>query len=30
MAVGINYGRGRTFDELQVGERHRFRLPTIT
>ena len=30
MAVGVNYGRGRTFDELQVGERHRFRLPTIT
>ncbi|HWB44653.1 MAG TPA: MaoC/PaaZ C-terminal domain-containing protein [Hyphomicrobiaceae bacterium] len=28
--MGINYGRGRTYDELQVGERHRFRLPTIT
>jgi len=30
MVVGGNYGRGRTFDEFQVGERHRFRLPTIT
>lgn len=30
MAVGVNYGRGRTYDEFEVGERHRFRLPTIT
>lgn len=30
MVVGVNYGRGRTFDEFEVGERHRFRLPTIT
>lgn len=28
--VGINYGRGRTYDEFEVGEKHRFRLPTIT
>ena len=28
--VGINYGRGRTFGEFVVGEKHRFRLPTIT
>ena len=28
--VGVHYGKGRTFDEFQVGERHRFRLPTIT
>lgn len=28
--VGVNYGRGRTYDEFQVGEKHRFRLPTIT
>ena len=28
--VGVNYGRGRTYDEFEVGEKHRFRLPTIT
>jgi len=28
--VGINYGRGRTYDEFEVGEKHCFRLPTIT
>ena len=28
--VGVNYGKGRTYDEFQVGERHRFRIPTIT
>ena len=28
--VGINYGRGRTYNEFEVGEKHRFRLPTIT
>ncbi|MGD9866663.1 MAG: MaoC family dehydratase [Hyphomicrobiales bacterium] len=28
--VGVNYGKGRTFDEFEVGERHRFRLPTMT
>lgn len=30
MVVGVNYGKGRTYDEFQVGERHRFRLPTVT
>ena len=28
--VGVNYGKGRTYDEFEVGERHRFRIPTIT
>lgn len=28
--VGVHYGRGRTFDEFEVGEKHRFRLPTVT
>lgn len=28
--VGVNYGKGRTYDEFEVGERHRFRIPTLT
>jgi acyl dehydratase len=28
--VGVHYGKGRTYDEFEVGERHRFRIPTIT
>lgn len=28
--VGTMYGKGRTFDEFMVGEKFRFRMPTVT
>lgn len=28
--VGTMWGKGRTYDELTVGEKFRFRLPTVT
>lgn len=28
--VGTMYGRGRTYDEFTVGEKFRFRMPTVT
>ena len=28
--VGTMWGKGRTYDEFTVGEKFRFRLPTVT